>query len=167
MKICLGKAWIAALASILLTLLIFNHSPEYSRVEFGKWIDADGDCQDTRQEILILYSSNYKLSDNGCKVVSGEWVSRYTGNIIYSAKELDLDHVVPLKWAWDHGAKHWTYQERVLFANDFDNLVPVEASLNRSKGSRMDWLPPYNRGWYQDKVKEVKLKYKLEESYEG
>ena len=41
-------------------------------------------------------------------------------------------HVVPLKWAWDHGADTWSRDKREKFANDPVNLWSVELSLNRS-----------------------------------
>ncbi|WP_236079024.1 HNH endonuclease family protein [Marinobacter nauticus] len=52
--------------------------------------------------------------------------------MIQNAAEVDIDHVVPLNWAWGHGASSWPRQKREKFANDPVNLIPVEASLNRS-----------------------------------
>jgi endonuclease I len=59
-------------------------------------------------------------------------VSAFTGNVIQNASDIDIDHVVPLAWSWDRGAREWTDEERLRFANDPVNLLPVEASLNRS-----------------------------------
>ena len=47
----------------------------YDRDLYGGWIDADGDCQDTRQEVLIAESLiPARLDSRGCRVVSGEWL---------------------------------------------------------------------------------------------
>lgn len=72
------------------------------------------------------------------------WLCPYTGKLFTDSSELDADHIVPLKWAWDHGAEFWTDGERFNFANDPLNLLIVSASANRSKGSRgpLIWLPP-------------------------
>jgi hypothetical protein len=57
---------------------------------------------------------------------------------------LDLDHVVPLKFAHGHGADKWSREKKQTFANDLDNLLLVNASLNRQKGAKGldEWLPP-------------------------
>jgi hypothetical protein len=55
----------------------------YQRVHWmpgGAWIDADNDCQDGRQEILIAQSTiKPVLTNDGCSVISGRWVDPYTG----------------------------------------------------------------------------------------
>ncbi|WP_236075134.1 HNH endonuclease family protein [Marinobacter nauticus] len=107
----------------------------YSRSAFGHgWDDSDGDCQDSRAEALISASSTpvrFAAGDR-CRVVTGRWISPFTGKVIQNAAEVDIDHVVPLNWAWDHGASSWPRPKREKFANDPVNLIPVEASLNRS-----------------------------------
>ena len=125
----------------------------YERSHFGHgWGDLDGDGQDTRQEILIEQSTApvcFKSGDNH-KVISGRWISPFTGNVIHDPSVMDIDHVVPLRWAWEHGAKKWTDEKREKFANDPANLLSVEASLNRQKGAKGpdEWLPPANRCEY-------------------
>lgn len=71
--------------------------------------------------------------------------------------------MVPLKWAWDHGADKWSQEKREQFANDRVNLVAVEASLNRSKGAKGldEWLPPANQEQYKARFKRILLKYGL------
>lgn len=125
----------------------------YARERFGHgWADTDGDCQNARMEALISLSTNKVrfASDKECRVVAGRWISPFTGDVIHDASTLDVDHVVPLKWAWEHGADSWSQEKRETFANDLRNLWPVEASLNRSKGARGpdDWLPPSGQCQY-------------------
>ena len=110
-------------------------SGSYSRAAFGHgWDDSDGDCQDSRAEALVQMSSTPVrfATDRRCRVVTGRWISPFSGKVILNASEADIDHVVPLKWAWDRGANHWSDATRERFANDPLNLLPVEASLNRS-----------------------------------
>nr|WP_286715341.1 DUF1524 domain-containing protein [Marinobacter sp. tcs-11] len=45
--------------------------------------------------------------------------------------QVEADHVVPLRFAWEHGARTWTDDRRREFANDPRNILIVEASLNR------------------------------------
>lgn len=57
---------------------------------------------------------------------------------------LDIDHLVPLKYAWTRGAYNWPKSKRVKFSNDENNLFAVKKSVNRQKsamGPAM-WLPP-------------------------
>ncbi|AZT86066.1 HNH endonuclease (plasmid) [Marinobacter sp. NP-4(2019)] len=103
-------------------------------------------------------------TDRRCRVVTGRWISPFSGNVIQNASEADIDHVVPLKWAWDRGANHWSDANRERFANDPVNLLPVEASLNRSKGARgpMEWLPPSGQCGYVARFSRITKKYRLE-----
>ena len=57
---------------------------------------------------------------------------------------MQIDHVVPLSWAWKHGAEYWTLEERRAFANDPGNLLAVWGPVNQSKSdSGPDrWMPP-------------------------
>ena len=118
---------------------------KYDRSVFGVWEDDDNDCQNTRHERLISQSINpVKLSEDGCFVVSGYWKDPYTGNTYTSARDIEIDHVVPLFYAWERGAHLWDQATQIKFANDFANILPVAASANQSKGAAgpLKWLPP-------------------------
>lgn len=122
-----------------------NAIPAYDRNYFGLWLDNDSDCQNTRHELLIALSlAEVTFSPNGCRVIFGKWLDSYTGSLIETASEIDVDHLVPLKWAWIHGAWKWSDQDRINFANDTRNLFLISDSVNRSKGAKgpTDWLPP-------------------------
>ena len=69
----------------------------YDRDLYGSWIDADGDCQNTRHEVLIAESTEpVTLDARGCRVVSGRWEAPYTGRVFTNAQNLDIDHFIPL-----------------------------------------------------------------------
>jgi len=120
----------------------------YDRSLYAGWMDADGDCQDTRQEVLIAESLvPVQLDSRGCSVVSGMWLDPYTGETFTSPGALDIDHFIPLAEAHASGASQWPQQLRSQFANDLSwpgSLIAVSASANRSKGARdpAQWLPP-------------------------
>jgi len=141
-------------------------SSSYSRKMFGHgWADSNKDCQNSRMETLIAYSLSpvrFK-TEKECMVISGKWISPFSGKTIYAASEIDIDHVVPLKWAWVHGANHWTKKKRVKFANDPANLLSVEARLNRQKGAKglNAWLPPANQCQYISRFIRVYKTYNL------
>lgn len=121
-------------------------SGSYRRETFGPgWLDADGDCADTRAEKLAELSTvRVVWNETGCRVVRGRWIDPYTDKVVLEARDLDIDHIVPLAWAWAHGADTWSSDRRKAFANDPVNLLPVDASANRAKGALGpdDWLPP-------------------------
>ena len=120
-------------------------SKAYDRNVFGGWDDEDRDCQNTRHERLIdLSMVPAGLSENGCQVVQGRWSDPYTGTAHIFARDLHIDHLVPLFYAWKRGAEHWEPQKQRRFMNDPANLLAVEASVNRDKGADgpLAWLPP-------------------------
>lgn len=127
--------------------------PEYTpyrRSLYRHWIDADGDCQNTRAEVLIRDDDDHEVDfkDNrDCVVARGTWVGLYTGKTFRDAKQLDVDHVVPLKNAHESGAWAWSKDKRKKYANylvDSDQLLAVSASENRKKGAKGpdQYLPP-------------------------
>lgn len=100
--------------------------------------DWDGDCQSTRQEMLILTSRveiRYTNPRN-CVARTGEWLDEYTGKIFKVATQIDLDHIIPLMYAHTHGGDRWPQQKKLQFANDPMNLMLVERREIRKKGDR-------------------------------
>ncbi|MFW5823646.1 MAG: HNH endonuclease family protein [Marinobacter sp.] len=141
----------------------------YRRRHFGHgWDDADGDCQDSRAEALIATSTTrVRFADERrCRVVTGRWISPFTGEVLQNAGDVDIDHVVPLAWAWERGASDWSGSRREAFANDPVNLLPVEAGLNRSKGARGpdEWLPPSGQCQYLARFLRIVKTYDLRPS---
>jgi hypothetical protein len=108
----------------------------YVRKDWGRWIDEDKDCQNTRHEVLLRHSQRpAKLSKDGCKVIEGEWQDFYTGEPVTDPKQLQIDHVVPVKLAHEHSGHQWDKKTRNQFYNDFDNLVVATSKNNQSKGA--------------------------------
>ena len=122
-----------------------RYSALYYRDDWGSWIDEDGDCQDTRAEILIR-DSQKNVSFDECRVVGGLWILPYTPGSVTNASQIDVDHIIPLKWANSHGGHIWSNSRKRKFANDPDNLLATSLSANRSKGAKgpEKWLPSIN-----------------------
>lgn len=144
-----------------------QNTVDYSRAQFGHgWADTDGDCQNSRHEALIAQSTGPVRYKDGrqCQVTAGRWISPFTGAVIHDPRKMDIDHVVPLKWAWTHGANHWPREKRERFANDPANLLSVEASLNRQKGDKGldEWLPPTNQCQYVLRFQRIAKSYQLD-----
>ena len=136
------------LAILLLTIswsACAQSIPDYDRSDWNHWIDNDGDCLDTRHELLLresLTSVTFKQNSN-CKVAGGLWFGPFLGKFFTESSDLDLDHVIPLKWAHTHGGWRWTAEQKQVFANDYENLMLVDDGRNQSKGSRGpgEWMP--------------------------
>lgn len=117
---------------------------------FGGWIDADGDCEDTRQEILNRDLDNV-VSADGCTVDSGilnkDLYTDTTINFVRgptTSSDAQIDHVVSLGNAWITGARNLSQDERVELANDPLNLLAVDGPTNQAKSDKPanEWLPP-------------------------
>lgn len=141
-------------------------SKKYVRKEWSHWTDDDNNCLNTRQEILKARSHvNVTMNKKGCSVVQGMWDDYYYPEVHSHANKVDIDHIVPLKYAHDHGAKNWSYELKEQFANDHENLVVTNKTYNRKKGAKGidQWLPSHKE--YACKYVEdwlyIKDKYKL------
>lgn len=136
----------------------------YQRELFQHWIDADGDGCDTRDEVLM--DEAVAGHARGCDVLGGQWLSLYDEVVTDDAGSLDIDHMVPLKEAWDSGAWRWDARVRKAFANDLGyrgSLVAVTASSNRSKSDQdpAEWLPRTRVCSYAKQWIAVKYRWRL------
>jgi hypothetical protein len=136
----------------------------YDRDKFRHWIDADGNCRDTRDEVLAAESL---VSVDGCDIQRGKWRSYYDGAVTRDSSGFDVDHIVALAEAWDSGAKGWNPGTRKRFANDLGDrrtLVAVSASSNRSKSDRdpAEWLPARGQCRYVREWTAVKIRWSLQ-----
>jgi hypothetical protein len=137
-----------------LTVAEPSHRESYVRAaDFGGWADVRG-CQNTRAALLIRLSEVPVTfaSAGRCTVRTGRWVDPWSGAVTTAARDLQIDHTVPLGNAWRSGAWSWTHEQRVAYANDLadtDHLVPILAHENESKsdGGPESWRPPNRSSW--------------------
>ncbi len=130
--------------------------PDYDRHDWKHWTDADGDCQNARNEVLISESRTMVAyrTDEKCRVATGEWLAPYSNTIVTDPGKLDVDHMVPLGNAHDSGAWNWSANRKEQYANyleDPQHLIAVTASARRSKGARGPdrWKPEDRTYWCQ------------------
>ncbi|WP_300499798.1 HNH endonuclease family protein [Marinobacter sp.] len=144
----------------------------YERSAFNHWVDKDNDCLNERHELLEQLSTGpVHYSDDKCRVTRGRWNDPYTGKVFFDSSDVDVDHVVALKRAWDKGASTWSDNKRERFANDPINLLVVDDGTNQSKGAKsvLGWLPP-NKAYhcnYATRYLRVLITYELEKSYQN
>ena len=136
--------------------------------QFGNWKDANGDCQNTRAEVLIsetkvtpTYTTTRK-----CTVAKGKWVTSWDLVTHTSASTVQIDHMVPVHEAWGSGARYWTQAKRVAFYNDLGDRRTLNAqtsALNSAKQARgpEQWLPPKNQCQYIADWTAVKIRWGL------
>lgn len=133
----------------------------YERAAFGSsWTDAvpvtgGGNGCPTREDVLArdLSDTTTRVTDTCPRtVVTGEFRSPYTGEFLLFSREraagaVQIDHVVPLAYAWVMGAREWPAGQRLAFANDPANLIAVDAASNQDKSDAEParWLPPNRR----------------------
>ncbi|MEO2157330.1 MAG: DUF1524 domain-containing protein, partial [Acidimicrobiales bacterium] len=123
------------------------HREGYDRDDWGRWSDDDGDCLNTRHEVLMAEATASPfLRDDGCLVTGGRWLAAFTGTVVEDPRSLDVDHFVPLANAHRSGGWAWDRDTKRRYSNDMSDpshLIAVTASANRSKGDSgpEDWTP--------------------------
>jgi hypothetical protein len=141
-------------------------SDSYDRAKFRHWVDADGDGCDTRDEVLLMESTTQVFYSGGCSISFGTWNSWYDSRLWQSPADVDIDHLVALKEAWESGAHGWGAARRTAFANDLGHPWSLEAvtdNVNASKGDRdpAQWLPSFSRCRYAIHWATVKYRWNL------
>lgn len=163
-----------SLALNLLTWTLHPEAPEMPREKyqrqhhFGRWINdpTDETCYNTRAKVLIRDSEtpvSFK-EKNHCLVEKGDWADPYAGDTLTESKDIQIDHMVPLKHAYVTGAWEWDYQTRCTYANYMGNtfhLVTANGRENMRKGDKApDQYQPPNES-YRCQYLENWLKIKL------
>jgi len=116
---------------------------DYKRSDWRHWSDLDKNGCDSREDLLKHDGIDVKTDPKTCKALSGSWTELYSNTTTTNPSSLDVDHVVPLSYAAQHGGQEWTNDVKEQFANDVENLRLASASENRSKGDKgpKDYLP--------------------------
>jgi len=132
---------------------------DYRRDAYGDtWTDDNSapggrnGC-DTRNDILdrdLIDKTYVFLKRCPDAVATGTLHDPYTNAVISflrgekTGAAVQIDHLVPLALAWDLGARHWTDDMRLRFANDPANLIAVAGGANQDKGDQepATWMPP-------------------------
>ncbi len=149
--------WLAELQRIPRVAARLPHRPDYQRSAFGAaWADATdvaggNNACDTRNDILrrdldeVVTTMGPRCAET---VTAGRLRSPYTGRVLVfrrsRATAVQIDHIVPLSYAWDQGAHGWSSAQRLRFANDPANLVAVDERSNQDKKDLEParWMPP-------------------------
>lgn len=169
----------AAATDLISALRVRAMGPKtgYRRSRYGaNWADtargipyARNGCR-TRDDLLARDGQGLTYRHGShCVVTALRLHDPYSGKrITWSKRHADriqVDHVVPLSYGWRMGAARWTKAERVRFANDPLNLIPVDGDTNEAKGGSgpASWLPPQRRirCAYAVRFAQVALKYAL------
>ena len=155
----------------LMDPLALRHSsdaPRYVRAHWATaWSDLDGDCHDTRAEVLIEESRDtVRFSDtNPCRVVAGRWLTPWTGTLTRDALDVQIDHHVPVADAHRSGGHRWSAQQRERFYNDPTNLNALPSDINQQKSAHTPdrWHPASRSAWcgYATQWVDIKAKYRL------
>lgn len=135
---------------------------------FGRWKDVNGDCQNTRAEVLIQETrvTPTFTSTSRCTVANGSWITTFDNRKHTSATTVQVDHTVPVHEAWGSGARYWTQARRAAFYNDLADRRSLNAqtsALNSAKQASgpEQWMPPNNQCTYIAQWVAVKIRWSL------
>ncbi|BBY61712.1 HNH endonuclease family protein [Mycolicibacterium sarraceniae] len=139
---------------------------DYRRAAFGDAWDDENSAPgghngcDTRDDILDrdLVDKTYVFTKRCPQAVAtGVLLDPYTSATVPFTRganvgqAVQIDHLVPLAYAWDMGARDWPDATKIRFANDPANLLAVAGRANQDKGDQPpgSWMPPNHAFWCQ------------------
>ena len=94
----------------------------------------------------------------------GKIYGPYTGRCFATARETDIEHIVPLSEAHDSGLCSGSAATKARFARDVLNVTLASPRVNRyEKGAKdaAEWQPRRNACWFVNRRLEVRRKYGL------
>ena len=143
-----AAAWRGTLRSAVAALPVSRGSARGFAAGRFPTVDADGDCQDTRTEVLVAASRGRLTYASGrrCDVRRGEWFSMFDRASRAQASALTVVGIVPAAEAWASGAQRWSPPRRSAFANDLGDpralaVATVESARARGVKDPGRWLP--------------------------
>jgi len=100
----------------------------YNDADWPLFEGNNSNCRSIRQTILVLTSRETVRFTNPreCEVRTGSWIDEYTGKRFNVANQLELDHIIPRRYAHNQGGDRWPPGKKFEFANDPMNLIMVE-----------------------------------------
>ena len=133
--------------TVLITLISLIFGQPYDRSD---WIKSSS-WSKARKKIL----ANQKTGNH--------WICAYSLQVISNSTDLDIDHIIPLKYAFTHGGSKFPDNVKKAFATDDSNLVAVNEHENRSKGDKgvLEYMPPNNQCFYLRRWYYMSRKYHL------
>ena len=128
--------------------------PEFNPDDWVRWVDMDGDCRDTRQEVLVRDNENPNFliftGEQRCVVLAGLWGSRYVSG--YGGYRPDWNivaHMVPLENAHRSGGWQWDPVRKMKYANSLADLYLTNWHPNQGRDDNgpENWRPYEERYW--------------------
>ena len=129
----------------------------YNRDDYEPDWDVGTGC-DIRSRVLSSSSQvAVQYGSNGCTVKYGSWVDPYSGQTLTgnpyqgdgAGNDLDIDHIIPLKYVNEHGGAHWTEAQKRSYGASLEAMnngvyIAVSASENREKSDSgpSEYYPP-------------------------
>jgi len=145
-----------SLAALVLALMagtgpvhgVESGTRQCDRDAFGRF--SQKDLKDTRARVLEDRAAGpyaFRDGSGGRQIMAfGTWRDAFTGDVLRNvpAQLVEIDHVIPVCWAWDRGAAQWSYDKRRRFLNDTRYLQVVRSGFNRAKRDMGpdEFLPP-------------------------
>ena len=130
------------------TLVPGKFANPYQRTMYGNGWDRSEDGS-TRDKVLKRDLTDITYSADRKTILTGTLVCPYSGaTCVYKRglSTVDVDHIIPLSFAYKRTVDSWTSEKRKEFANDMRNLILVSAGENRMKGDKgpTEYLPLIN-----------------------
>lgn len=147
------------------TLPVGAKKADYNRDDWNHWVRTDrSSCWDVRDEVLerdalpgtVKYADKDKKATTdpkkACSVTAGTWVDPYSGVIIKDPKGIDIDHMIPLSYANQHGGASFSKKQKEEYANDLSNPVHLKATAAKENRTKSDkgpsgYKPPNQSNW--------------------